>query len=467
MSKENKRNSFSGSIGFVLAAAGSAVGLGNIWRFPYLAAKDGGGLFIVIYVILALTFGFTLLTTEIAIGRKTKMSPLSAYKSLNKRSGFIGVVSFIIPMIILPYYCAIGGWVLKYFTGFITGQGPAMANEAYFNNFISGTAQPIIFTLIYLGLTAFVIFRGVQKGIESISRFIMPILLVLIIIIAIFSLTLTYTDANGVTRTGLDGFRILVVPDVENMTASSFFTTLTDAMGQLFYSLSVAMGIMITYGSYVKDDVNLGKSVNQIEIFDTAVAILAGVMIIPAVYTFMGTEGMTASGPGLMFISLPMVFAAMGPIGNVIGTLFFAMVFFAALTSSISILEAIVSCFMDEFKITRKKAVAVETTIAGVIAVIVCLGYNLFYFNTTLPNGASAQLLDVFDYISNNALMPIVAIASCILVGWILSPKTIISEVEKTGCVMSRKRLYTVMVKFVAPALLIILFLKSLGIIMI
>ena len=467
MSKENKRNSFSGSIGFVLAAAGSAVGLGNIWRFPYLAAKDGGGLFIVIYVVLALTFGFTLLTTEIAIGRKTKMSPLSAYKSLNKRSGFIGIVSFIIPMIILPYYCAIGGWVLKYFTGFITGQGPAMANEAYFNNFISGTAQPIIFTLIYLGLTAFIIFRGVQKGIESISRFIMPILLVLIIIIAIFSLTLTYTDANGVTRTGLDGFRILVVPDVENMTASSFFTTLTDAMGQLFYSLSVAMGIMITYGSYVKDDVNLGKSVNQIEIFDTAVAILAGVMIIPAVYTFMGTEGMTASGPGLMFISLPMVFAAMGPIGNVIGTLFFAMVFFAALTSSISILEAIVSCFMDEFKITRKKAVAVETTIAGVIAVIVCLGYNLLYFNATLPNGASAQLLDVFDYISNNALMPIVAIASCILVGWILSPKTIISEVEKTGCVMSRKRLYTVMVKFVAPALLIILFLKSLGIIMI
>lgn len=467
MPKDTKRNSFSGSIGFVLAAAGSAVGLGNIWRFPYLAAKDGGGLFIVIYVILALTFGFTLLTTEIAIGRKTKMSPLSAYKSLNKRSGFIGVISCIIPMIILPYYCAIGGWVLKYFTGFLTGQGAAMAQETYFNNFISGTAEPIIFTLIYLGLTAFIIFRGVEKGIESLSRFIMPVLLVLIIIIAIFSLTLSHTDANGVTRTGLDGFRILVVPDMENVTAGSFFTTLTDAMGQLFYSLSVAMGIMITYGSYVKDDVNLGKSVNQIEIFDTLVAILAGVMIIPAVYTFMGAEGMTASGPGLMFISLPMVFAAMGPIGNVIGTLFFAMVFFAALTSSISILEAIVSCFMDEFKVTRKKAATVETIIAGAAAVIVCLGYNLFYFNTTLPNGASAQLLDIFDYISNNALMPIVAIASCILVGWVLSPKTIIAEVEKTGCVMSRKRLYTVMVRFIAPALLIILFLKSLGILMI
>ena len=467
MQKETKRNSFSGSIGFVLAAAGSAVGLGNIWRFPYLAAKDGGGLFIVIYIILALTFGFTLLTTEIAIGRKTKVSPLLAYKKLNKRSSFIGVVASIVPLIILPYYCAIGGWVLKYFTGYITGQGEAMAQETYFSSFTAGTVEPIVFMLIYLLLTAFIVFRGVEKGIESLSRFIMPVLLVLIIIIAVFSLTLTHTDANGVTRTGLDGFRILVVPDMENVTAGSFFTTLTDAMGQLFYSLSVAMGIMITYGSYVKDDVNLGKSVNQIEIFDTVVAILAGVMIIPAVYTFMGTEGMTASGPGLMFISLPMVFSAMGPIGNVIGTLFFAMVFFAALTSSISILEAIVSCFMDKFHITRKKAAAVETAIAAVVGLIVCLGYNLLYFNTTLPNGASAQILDILDYISNNALMPIVAIATCLLVGWVIKPKTIIAEVEKTGCVMGRKRLYTVMVKFIAPALLVILFLKSLGLLMV
>ena len=463
MSDYTKRNSFSSSIGFVLAAAGSAVGLGNIWRFPYLAAKDGGGLFLVIYIVLALTFGFALLTTEIAIGRKTKLSPMSAYKKLNKKFSFVGIISCIVPMIILPYYCVIGGWVTKYLAGFATGQGAAMAEDDYFSGFITSSVPPVIYFVIFLIITAFIIYRGVNNGIESLSRFIMPILLVLIVIIAIFSLTLSHTDADGVTRTGLDGLRILVVPDVQDMTASSFFSTLIDAMGQLFYSLSVAMGIMITYGSYVKDDVNLGKSVNQIEIFDTVVAILAGVMIIPAVYTFMGTEGMAASGPGLMFIYLPKVFAAMGVIGNIIGVLFFAMVLFAAITSSISILEAVVSCFIDEFKLSRTKAVVIETIIAGVVGLIVCFGYNIFYFEATLPTGSTAQVLDILDYLSNNALMPIVAIATCILVGWVIKPKTIIDEVEKTGDAMSRKNLDKVMVKFVTPALLIILFLKSVG----
>ena len=448
-----------------MAAAGSAVGLGNIWRFPYLAAKDGGGLFIVIYIVLALTFGFALLTTDIAIGRKTKKGPLSAYKTLNKKSGFIGVLSCIIPMMILPYYCAIGGWVIKYFVAYISGHGAELATDTYFSTFISGTTEPIVFILIFLFITAFVVFRGVNKGIESLSKILMPILLVLIIIIAIFSLTLSHTDANGVTRTGMDGFKILFIPDLSNVTPSSFVSTLVDAMGQLFYSLSVAMGIMIAYGSYVKDDTNLNKSINQIEIFDTLIAILAGVMIIPAVFTFMGTEGMTSSGPGLMFISLPKVFSAMGSIGNVVGALFFAMVLFAAVTSSISIMEAIVSSFMDEFHISRNKAAAIETVIAGVVGIIVCLGYNLLYFNVTLPNGASAQILDVMDYLSNNAFMPVVSISTCILIGWVLGPKSITDEIEKNGVVMRRKTLYNVMIRFIAPILLILLFLKSIGII--
>ena len=465
MHEHSKRNSFSGSIGFVMAAAGSAVGLGNIWRFPYLAAKDGGGLFIVIYIILALTFGFALLTTDIAIGRKTKKGPLSAYKTLNKKSGFIGVLACIIPMMILPYYCAIGGWVIKYFVAYISGHGAELATDTYFSTFISGTTEPIVFILIFLFITAFVVFRGVNKGIESLSKILMPILLVLIIIIAIFSLTLSHTDANGVTRTGMDGFKILFIPDLSNVTPSSFVSTLVDAMGQLFYSLSVAMGIMIAYGSYVKDDTNLNKSINQIEIFDTLIAILAGVMIIPAVFTFMGTEGMTSSGPGLMFISLPKVFSAMGSIGNVVGALFFAMVLFAAVTSSISIMEAIVSSFMDEFHISRNKAAAIETVIAGVVGIIVCLGYNLLYFNVTLPNGASAQILDVMDYLSNNAFMPVVSISTCILIGWVLGPKSITDEIEKNGVIMRRKTLYNVMIRFIAPILLILLFLKSIGII--
>lgn len=460
---EKKRNSFTGSLGFVLAAAGSAVGLGNIWRFPYLAAKDGGGLFLVIYIILALTFGFTLLTTEISIGRMTKQSPLTAYSKIKKGWGFMGVLACLVPMIIMPYYCVIGGWIVKYLVAFLTGDGVMASQDGYFTNFITGDVQPILFTIIFLCITAFVVFRGVEKGIESFSKIIMPLLLVLVLAIAIFSVTMKFTDAEGVTRTGLEGLKIYLVPNLEGLTVKQFFSVLLDAMGQLFFSLSVAMGIMVAYGSYVRDDANLVSSINQIEIFDTVVAILAGVMIIPAVFTFMGTEGMEASGPSLMFISLPKVFHAMGGVGIVIGCLFFAMVLFAAITSSVSIMEAIVASLMDKFHISRIKAAVIETVIALVGGIIVCLGYNKLYFDITLPNGAHAQVLDVMDYISNNILMPIVAIGTCILIGWVVKPKTVIDEVEKTGHKFGRKHLYIVMIKVIAPLLLVILFLKSLG----
>lgn len=460
---EKKRNSFTGSLGFVLAAAGSAVGLGNIWRFPYLAAKDGGGLFLVIYIILALTFGFTLLTTEISIGRITRQSPLTAYSKIKKGWGFMGVIACLIPMIIMPYYCVIGGWIVKYLVAFLTGDGVTASQDGYFTNFITGDVQPILFTIIFLCITAFVVFRGVEKGIESFSKIIMPLLLVLVLAIAIFSVTMKFTDAEGVTRTGLEGLKIYLVPNLEGLTVKQFFSVLLDAMGQLFFSLSVAMGIMVAYGSYVRDDANLVSSINQIEIFDTVVAILAGVMIIPAVFTFMGTEGMEASGPSLMFISLPKVFHAMGGVGIVIGCLFFAMVLFAAITSSVSIMEAIVASLMDKFHMSRIKAAVIETAIALVGGIIVCLGYNKLYFDITLPNGAHAQVLDVMDYISNNILMPIVAIGTCILIGWVVKPKTVIDEVEKTGHKFGRKHLYIVMIKVIAPLLLVILFLKSLG----
>jgi len=464
MKKDTKRNSFSGTIGFVLAAAGSAVGLGNIWRFPYLAAKDGGGLFLVIYLVLALTFGFTLLSTEIAIGRKTKQSPLTAYEKIHKSWKPLGIIACIVPVIIMPYYCAIGGWVLKYFLAYLTGNGMEAADDNYFTGFITSDIEPVIMMLVFLFAVAFIIYRGVNRGIEASSQIIMPVLLVLVVAIAIFSLTIHYTGEDGVTRTGLEGFKVYVVPDFKGLTVKKFFTVLVDAMGQLFFSLSVAMGIMVAYGSYVKDDANLMKSINQIEIFDTSVAFLAGVMIIPAVFTFMGIGGMEASGPSLMFVSLPKVFAAMGTIGNVVGCLFFAMVLFAAVTSAMSVMEAVVSSFIDQFHMPRKKAVAVEGGIALVAGVIVCLGYNLFYFEVPLPNGAVAQILDIMDYISNNILMPLVAIGTCILIGWVVKPQLVIDEVEKSGCRFGRRLLYIAMIKVVAPVLLVTLFLKSLGI---
>lgn len=464
MEKHAKRNSFKGSIGFVLAAAGSAVGLGNIWRFPYLAAKDGGGIFLVVYIALALTFGFTLLITEVAIGRKTKQSPLMAYGKICEKWKNLGIISCLVPIIILPYYCVIGGWVFKYFLAYLTGNGASAAQDGFFTSFITGNYEPIIFLVLFLFATAFVIFRGVNKGIESFSKILMPILILFVIIIAVFSMTISYTDESGVTRTGMQGLMVYVVPNFNGMTVKSFFTVLLDAMGQLFFSLSVAMGIMITYGSYVSDSADLKRSINQIEIFDTAIAFLAGVMIIPAVFTFAGTEGMKASGPSLMFVSLPKVFAAMGSIGNVVGCLFFAMVLFAALTSSISVMEAIVSSFMDKFKISRVKAASIETIIALTAGIVVCLGYNIFYFELKLPNGTTAQILDVMDYISNNFFMPLVAIGTCILVGWVVKPKTIIDEVEKNGTKMGRKRLYNIMIRYIVPVLLVILFLKSIGI---
>ena len=464
MEKTSKRNSFTGSLGFVLAAASSAVGLGNIWRFPYLAAKDGGGLFLVIYIILALTFGYTLLITEIAIGRRTKQSPLTAYGKLHPKWKGLGIVACIVPVIILPYYCVIGGWVVKYSLVYLTWGGEQAAQDGFFNGFISGTGEPMIMTVIFLLAVAFVVYRGVNKGIETTSKILMPLLLIMVVVIAIFSLTITHTDESGATRTGLEGLSIYIIPNFDGLTVGSFFTTLLDAMGQLFFSLSVAMGIMIAYGSYVNDNANLKTSINRIEIFDTLVAFLAGVMIIPAVYTFAGTEGMAASGPGLMFVTMPKVFSSMGDVGHIVGILFFVMILFAALTSAISIMEAVVSSLMDEFHISRRKAVAIETLIALAGAVLVCLGYNLLYFELPLPNGSAAQILDLMDYISNNVLMPLVEIGTCILIGWVVKPKLIIDEVEKTGCVMGRKAMYIAMIKYIAPIMLAVLFIKSVGV---
>ena len=465
MKEKSKRGGFTGSLGFVLAAAGSAVGLGNIWRFPYLAAKDGGGIFLVIYIVLALTFGFTLLTTEIAIGRKTGQSPLTAYGHLSEKWKPLGVIASIVPVIIMPYYCVIGGWVLKYFVTYLTMQGKNATEADYFTGFIGGNIAPVVFMIIFMAATFFIVYNGVDKGIEKASKFIMPILLVLIIGISVYSLTIKFTDANGVTRTGLDGLKVYLVPDVSGMTLKDWVVIIMDAMGQLFFSISVAMGIMVAYGSYVPKDVNLMKSINQIEIFDTVVALLAGLMIVPAIYVFMGIEGMSG-GPGLMFVSLPKVFDQMGGVGIAIGVAFFLMVLFAAVTSSVSVMEAIVSSMMDKFHWSRKKGGIIVTIYAFIGGIIVCLGYNLFYFELPLPNGSVAQILDIMDYISNNILMPSVAVLTCILIGWVVKPDVIINEVTQNGeYKFSRKGLYIVMIRFVAPVLLVFLLLQSLGII--
>ncbi len=461
---EKKRSNFTGQLGFILAAAGSAVGLGNIWRFPYLAAKDGGGVFLLVYIILAVTFGFTLLATEISIGRKTKQSPLTAYKKINKHWGGIGIIACIVPVMIMPYYCVIGGWILKYLQTYICFQGPQAATDEFFPGFITSYAEPIIWLVVFLVMTALVVFTGVDKGIERFSKILMPILLVLIIGISVYSLFITHTEEDGTVRSGLEGFRIYIIPDFSSMTFQRFMEILMDALGQLFFSISVAMGIMITYGSYTTKETNLMKSVNQIEIFDTIVAMLAGMMIIPAVYAFSGREGMAKGGPALMFNSLPKVFDSMGVTGYIIGTVFFLIVTFAAVTSSVSIMEAIVSSLMDKFKWSRKKSCIIVFAYAVILGVIVCLGYNLFYFEFKLPTGETAQILDIFDYVSNKLLMPVVALLTCLLIGWVAKPKTVIDELTMNGERFYRKWLYIIMIKFIAPALLFVLLVQALGV---
>ena len=457
-----KKSGFTCSIGFVLAAAGSAVGVGNVWRFPYLAARDGGGLFLIIYLCLVLTVGFVLLTTDIALGRKTGKHAWYAFGEANPKWRFLGKLTFIVPAMIITYYSVIGGWVLKYATVYCAGQYREAAEEGFFTSFITSPVSPIVFTLLFLSVTAFIVYMGVEKGIEKSSSFIMPVLLLIIVGIAVYSVTLKYTDVSGTVRTGIDGLKLYLKPDLEGLTFSKFMNILLDAMSQLFFSLSVSMGIMVTYGSYVKKDVNLGKSIAQIEFFDTAVAFLAGMMIIPAIYVFTGTEDM-ASGPSLMFKSLPKVFYSMGKVGIIAGFLFFVMILFAALTSCISIMETLVGTCMNIFNKDRKTVSFIIAALSAIGAIIVCFGYNIFYFEVTLPNGTTAQILDIVDYISNSFLMPLISLLTCILVGWVLKPKWIAEEMELGNCVFHRKKLYSFMIKYIVPFIMAVLFVKSTG----
>ncbi|MGN0994102.1 MAG: sodium-dependent transporter [Butyricicoccus sp.] len=442
---KEKRSSFSSRLGFVLAAAGSAVGLGNLWRFPYLAAKYGGGIFLLIYIILAVTFGFALMITEIAIGRKTRLSCIGAYRALDKRFGFLGPLASLVPIVITPYYCVIGGWVMKYLFEFVTGNGLALAEDSYFGSFISVsgsglTANPMLWFVLFVVLTAVVVLLGVDKGIEAVSKIMMPILVILSIIVAVYSLTLPGA---------MDGLKFYLLPDFSKFSLS----TVLGAMGQLFYSMSLAMGIMITYGSYMKDEDNLEASVAQIEIFDTGIALIAGLMVIPAVVAFNGGDASTISaGPGLMFGALPKVFESMG-MGTFIGTVFFLLVLFAALTSSISLMETVVSIIQDKLHTERRVTTVIVTV--GIIALgtLSCLGYGPLGSVTIL----GLQFLDFFDFVSNSVLMPIVALLTCVLIGHIVGTDAIANEVEKNGHHFGRKKLHHVMIRWVAPIIVIVI----------
>lgn len=438
------RSNFSSRLGFVLAAAGSAVGLGNIWRFPYLAAKYGGGTFLLIYLLLAITFGFALMVAEIAIGRKTGLSAIGAFKVLDKRFKFLGVLAAIVPIIIFPYYCVIGGWVIKYFTVFVSGNIVAASGDTFFSSFIGKTGEPIGWLLLFIAITAIIVFLGVEKGIENVSKFMMPVLVILTVGIAAYALTI-----DG----AMEGLIYYIKPNIKDFSVK----TVLAAMGQLFYSMSLAMGIMVTYGSYMKKDNHLERSVRQIEIFDTGIAFFAGLMIVPAVFAFSGGDKSALNaGPGLMFVTLPKVFNDM-PMGGIIGTVFFVLVFFAALTSAISLMETIVSILLDKFHWSRRFSTGLVAVGALIVGIPSSLGFGVWSHITA----AGMSILDTFDFISNSVLMPIVALCTCIFIGFFIGPKVIIDEVKVTDNTFKGEKLFTIMIKWIAPICLVAILISS------
>ena len=442
----HKRSSFSGKIGFVLAAAGASVGLGNIWRFPYLAAKYGGGIFLLVYIVLALTFGYAMIMAETSLGRMTGKSPVGAYgtfgsSKLLKAGGWINAI---IPVLIVPYYSVIGGWVIKYLVSYILGQGSQLAADGYFGSFISSGVSTELCFIVFALFTLAIIFAGVRNGIERVSKVMMPILVVLSLVIAVYS----------VTRPGaMAGVKYFLVPNLDGFS----WMTVVSAMGQVFYSLSIAMGILVTFGSYMKKDISIEGSTRNVEVFDTAIAIMAGLMIIPAVFAFSGGNPETLqAGPSLMFITIPKVFDSMG-MGTAVGILFFLLVLFAAVTSSIALTESAVSTFEDEFGWGRKKSTVIVGIVMLVLGSLSSLGYGPLAGVTIL----GMQFLDFFDFLTNSVMMPIAAVATCLLVSRVIGVDKIEEEVTLNGNSFRRKRIFNVMIRYICPVFAVIILLSS------
>lgn len=445
-SNQKKRSTFSGKLGFVLAAAGASVGLGNIWRFPYLAAKYGGGIFLLVYIVLAVTFGYTMITAETSLGRMTGKSPVGAYHSFGKSKwlSFGGWINAIIPVLIVPYYSVIGGWVIKYLFEYIIGNGSKLAEDGYFSSFISNGISAEICFVVFALMTMIIIFCGVRNGIERVSKFMMPILVVLSVVIAIYS----------ITRPGaMEGVKYFLLPDFSNFS----WMTVVSAMGQMFYSLSIAMGILVTFGSYMKKDVSIESSTKNVEIFDTGIAIMAGLMIIPAVFAFSGGDPeVLQAGPSLMFVTIPKVLDSMG-MGTVFGIFFFFLVLCAALTSSIALTESAVSTFQDELKWSRNKSATVVSVIMVLLGTLSSLGYGPL----SAVKIIGMQFLDFFDFLTNSVMMPIAAIATCLLVSRVMGVDKIEQEMTLENGTFRRKKIFNFMIRWLCPIFAAIILISS------
>lgn len=438
------RSSWSGKLAFVLAAAASAVGLGSMWRFPYLAAKYGGGMFLLMYLVFVFTIGIGLLLLETALGRKTGQSSIGAFRSFGKKYGFIGIFMSCIPFIIVPYYCVIGGWVTKYMFGYLTDGPDALADGgSFFTGFIASPVESVAFMVLFMLITYAIVALGVNGGIEKSNLVMMPALIIMAAGIAVYSLTLPGA---------LEGLEYFLVPDFSKFSAELVIS----ALGQTFFTLSLAMGIMVTYGSYLKKEVKLTSSVVQIASTTFGISILAGLMIVPATFAAMGSGEAVAdnSGPSLMFIVLPQVFDSMGVAAPVLGFVFFLLVLFAALTSSISLVETCTAIIGDGTGWSRRRSLGIVVAFVTVMGIVVNLGYSSLSFIEPLGEGSS--ILDLLDFISNSVMMPISALLTCVFVGWVIKPKTIADEV-RVSAQFALEKPWEVLIKYIAPVLLVVI----------
>ena len=444
--KSDSRGVFSGKLGYVLAAAGASVGLGNIWRFPYLAARYGGGIFLLVYIILALTFGYTMIIAETAIGRATGQTPAGAFRQYgrSKADAAGGWINAVIPMLIVPYYSVIGGWVCRYLYAFLFTDLKKVSSDTFFTDFITDGKTTVLWFVVFVVLVLLIIVLGVNNGIERVSRIMMPVLVVLAAFICVYS----------ISRPGaLAGVRYFLVPSVQDFS----WMTVVAAMGQMFYSLSIAMGILITFGSYMKKDVSIEDSTRQVELFDTGIAIMAGLMIIPAVFAFSGGDAASLNkGPSLMFITMPKIFESMGA-GRVVGILFFVLVLFAALTSAIALTESVVATFSDEFGWSRGLGTAVTGVIMIGLGTLSCLGYGPLSGIRII----GMQFLDFFDFLTNSVMMPVSALAICLYVTRRMSLDRVEEEVTVGGAPFRRKKIFRFMIRYVCPVFVMIILASS------
>lgn len=442
------RDTFSGRFALVAAAAGSAIGLGNIWRFPYIAGENGGGAFLLVYLICVIAIGIPVMTSEFVIGRSAQKNPYGAFRALapGKPWYLIGLMGVLAAFMILAFYTTVAGWTLEYLYQALTGNLMGK-NEieltAMFDLFQKSTFRPVLWFLIFMGFTAYIIIAGVKNGIEKYTKVLMPFLFVLLIILCIRSLTL---------KGGGEGLRFLFHPDLTKITPE----VILEALGQAFFSLSIGMGTLITYGSYIRKDEKLASSAGWIVTADTSVSVIAGLAIFPAVFALGGSP---TSGTGLVYITLPNLFQKM-PLGNFFALMFFLLLAIAALTSTISVLEVIVAFLTEELRMARRKATIIATLSVSVLGIVTAMSFGALS-EVQLFN---KNIFSLLEYLTSNIMLPAGGFFIVLFIGWFFNRQKTRAELTNDGQLKGKLLpLYMFIVRYLAPLAIALVFLYSLG----